>query len=833
MPPRRKPPASSLMMHTAAWAASDAASACAAVVVDDGDASRRSHPLDDRSSVASASTTTTASKAAVADEPIQLVERFNPGALAYVIEHFHEFTHRSDTSVASNLDMLKKYRALAGPSGVLTATYKRPEGYGRLFAVAQMSMQSMLREARNAIAHQLYDDVDIANCQPSLLMQFCERRNIECPLLKGYCADRDAVLSSLSADRAAAKQAVIKVINGGAAVGVRPTAWLDAFEAEMARVREAVANTPEGAGYLETVVRKMKKKTSKKQDKPNVLGSVMSYVCCELENAALMAMRERLESPEVGLKVGVLVFDGCMVEKSDRPLTAEVLAAVEAHVLARTGYRVTLAVKDMAQDMFPVPASVLALSRAPRFANTDDAASDHFIDDVRDVVRCYNGVYYVKVGNTWTSDSSLLDRELLASCLSANICSVTATGATRPMSANVVSARHIIAATLAKLPNDPLFYDKLWGSSLGTLCYANGVYDMRVGRFFAYDERPDVISPRCIPFDFPPRPSDVVMRDVYKRVMLSTLGNDDLAKTVLQLLARGIAGEYEDKQWVVMMGDRNCGKGVLQRANEIAFAGYVNTINANAFMLSGFASGDAAKSKSWALDCEFARLTYTNEVTCDATNKRIKLDGNMIKGFQSGGDSMSARKNHKDERTFRVASKLIMNLNDIPEVTPRDAMRNMLLIKFPHRFVPAETLTGEGVPIYFLEADDTLKSKFLPSPDVVAAWTWLVLEAYTPGPVVPCAAVRAATASYLEDVGDEDTTMVSSFEFTRDRKDFVLVRQLRDFVVGRNISLTKVRDMIERMGYKVDKNCCVNGKCHGTGYLGVRFKDLLEETVER
>jgi hypothetical protein len=36
---------------------------------------------------------------------------------------------------------------------------------------------------------------------------------------------------------------------------------------------------------------------------------------------------------------------------------------------------------------------------------------------------------------------------------------------------------------------------------------------------------------------------------------------------------------------------------------------------------------------------------------------------------------MSARKNHVDERTFRVATKLIMNLNDIPTVSIAAASR--------------------------------------------------------------------------------------------------------------------------------------------------------------
>ena len=83
------------------------------------------------------------------------------------------------------------------------------------------------------------------------------------------------------------------------------------------------------------------------------------------------------------------------------------------------------------------------------------------------------------------------------------------------------------------------------------------------------------------------------------------------------------------------------GKGLLEDAQEGAWGPYVNTVNANAFLLQQYTSGDAAKSMSWALDCEYTRQTYTNEVKCDDASKSIKLDGNLLKSFQSGGDVLS------------------------------------------------------------------------------------------------------------------------------------------------------------------------------------------------
>lgn len=113
----------------------------------------------------------------------------------------------------------------------------------------------------------------------------------------------------------------------------------------------------------------------------------------------------------------------------------------------------------------------------------------------------------------------------------------------------------------------------------------------------------------------------------------------------------------------IMLGTRNCGKGLLEEMNRAAFPAYVNTVGANGFLFKPQAPQDAAKALSWAMDCEHKRLTYTNEVMHDPNStalNKIKLDGNLLKGFQSGGDTMLGRKLYQSEREFRVG---IMNMN--------------------------------------------------------------------------------------------------------------------------------------------------------------------------
>jgi hypothetical protein len=405
---------------------------------------------------------------------------------------------------------------------------------------------------------------------------------------------------------------------------------------------------------------------------------------------------------------------------------------------------------------------------------------------------------------------------LLALCMNANI--------VRPddstLSGNVPNARRIISAAKAMMIDDPNFEEKIWDSNISTICFQNGLWDFKRKKFFAYEDRKDVFPVFVINRDFPTtRPSQDLMDEVYERLLLSTLGDSQVVKTYLELIARGVAGEYTDKQWAIMFGERNCGKGVLQEVNKEAWGPYVNTINANSFLLQS-STTDSAKALSWAVDCQFTRLTYTNEVKCDGV---VKLDGNLIKGFQSAGDMINARKNYMDEKQFRVATKLIMNLNDIPEVTPRDAITSMILVKFPFKFVQQEELNINAAAKYLKLADNYIKTNFCKRQDVIDAFIWLVIEAYKDGPVVPCEKVTHDMMGYREDVGDDSVLMAQHFEVTGDRKDFVLVRELKTFLRSMNVSMTKGKDRLKRMGAWEDKNCCVGGVVHGRGLMGVRF----------
>ncbi len=480
----------------------------------------------------------------------------------------------------------------------------------------------------------------------------------------------------------------------------------------------------------------------------------------------------------------------------------------------------------MAADKLDVPMSAYSawgfnsFTKEPEYAVNDVSAARIFLKDIGPIARSCAGRVYFKAGLVWTDNEAIVEKEMLARCLESNIVRPD-TDAT--ISGNVPTAKRVVVAARALMPDDATFQALLWRSNIGVVCFKTGLYDFRARRFFSYEQRPDVYPALVVPRDFPvQRPPEGLLAEVRERLLLSTLADEDVVDTYLALMARATAGEFVDKQWAVMMGERNCGKGLLQDMNEYAWGPYVNTLNSGAFLVQNFASGDAAKAMSWALDCEHRRQTYTNEVKCEVGNRAIKLDGNMLKSFQSGGDTMSARKNYSDERAFRVATKLVMNCNDLPEVSPRDALSTMIMVRFPYKFVTQEQLEAAPLPFYRLR-DDALKTEFCMRDDVIDAFIWLVIDAYADHRVVPCASVREDTQEYLEDAGDDLVFMARSFVVTRDRNDFLLNHDLKAIFRARGVSAPIWKGRLKRMGAFPDRDCFVGGQWHGAGFMGVKL----------
>lgn len=138
-----------------------------------------------------------------------------------------------------------------------------------------------------------------------------------------------------------------------------------------------------------------------------------------------------------------------------------------------------------------------------------------------------------------------------------------------------------------------------------------------------------------------------------------------------------------------------------------------------------------------------------------------------------------------------------MNMNSMPDVAPPDAVSSMILFKFPFKFVGEDAIANDPQP-YFRLKDETIKSFFCKRPDVINAWTWLVIDAYKPRAVVPCDSVLANTTEFREDKGDNEGKVIKAFKVTGDRSDVITLASLKDLASSLGLDYEFLRDQLIR-----------------------------------
>ena len=221
--------------------------------------------------------------------------------------------------------------------------YKQRNGRGRYTAIRGIGQQCMERHIRHTIGGDFYDDIDMVNAHPVLLVQLCARLDIPCRWLTHFVENRDSILADIMRDndvgRDAAKQAILSKLNGGSMDWdklAQRTPWMDKFadEVDLIHLAFTKAYADEWAAF--TVP----------QNK-NKLGSFMNGYLCDAENECLQAMLAHFV--EIGAVVNncVLAYDGIQIPKDPARDNEALIAGAQAAITARTKFVVRLKVKAM------------------------------------------------------------------------------------------------------------------------------------------------------------------------------------------------------------------------------------------------------------------------------------------------------------------------------------------------------------------------------------------------------------------------------------------------------------------------------------------------------
>ena len=640
----------------------------------------------------------------------------------------------------------------------------------------------------------IYTDVDIQNCHPTLLQQLFEHEGCDSTYLSMYVRDRDKLMTQMAVTKHAIKNLMFGLIYNSGHFNEKK--WMKEHEVkEMPPLfykmqKEVQQNT---SHVLDKYF--MFRQLAKKRKQPgywNLDGSALSYLAQQMEKTCLLAMFDYLTGQ--GYTVGALIHDGMHVEGE---LPPDVMQLCSDHIFDSTGFRVCIVTKEF--DDFESQLDTI------KIVEDDYEASQIILKTMEsseyDLV-VSRGRMYFREDDLYTVDASRAHDDIQGPLMNYinqfTIFKETATGRPVSVSRNFTSGKNVMSLVFNHTRQDYQFAERMAEWCKGKLCYKNGYWDFEAKQLKPYDN--DVKTTIRIDRDLDLDVSKKDIKEVYDKVLDPIFtGNTKLRDFWLKLMSRVMAGHVEDKQWMVMMGERNSGKGVLVLLFMAAFEAYATITNANHF-LAKRGSGDAALDMKWAVTLDMVRIVFTNEIVME-DEKEAKIDGAVIKTIASGGDVIECRGLFERAIKFVLQCQFCLMLNDMPNANSTDAMSNCHEFHMNTQFVNHKP-TDDGI-VKEYKADDSIKD-YVKSERCIKAFTKILFDHYdTKKPEVPKEIIESAQENEAESDLSQFMRMI---EFTNNKEDFMTVKDF-NYLVRKNLSVTakKAKTWLKRKGVNMNE----------------------------
>jgi len=492
----------------------------------------------------------------------------------------------------------------------------------------------------------------------------------------------------------------------------------------------------------------------------------------------------------------------------------------------------------------------------------DNEGAEMIFEKIKDRFKFCSGNIFFKEKNVWINSKQKVDNHLIHYILTKTNLSKMSGGKTpvpKPYSTNVNGAKALREALYARLiveGEDNTLLQKFITTTRGRLCFLDGVLDFtfvdaetqKKGKFYKWEEIDfDFHTPVQIERNFSGyflKPNEDTIKTIKDQIFTNLFGANDCDRA-LAFFARGVAGHFEDKAWSLYIGNRNCGKGVVDCLAKSALGSYHANVEAQNLLCNSNRSlkqEQPEKQMAFAMDFQFARLTFSQELPPPPKNKSIKVNADIIKKLNSGGDPLKGKRNYDIFITeFINQSRLIVMANDCPTLTNDDALQtccefNSTLSFKSKKEIDDMRAKGEDELILeqFKVGDPLIKDK-CKTDDWANAFIMLMIENYQDF-AVPC--IERANKEEEEEEEDEDSNkknlrkfIITAFEITKIDTDFLKTDAIRDVFDKSeygDISAKKISIELKAMGLKSHKK-----SGHSRGWLGVKLRPEPEITNEQ
>lgn len=141
-------------------------------------------------------------------------EHFDENALIFILSNRSALIDEFGVEQANTIYDIGASMLLQSSHGTKNTLFEKKNATGRLFVSGGMpSLQTIKKEIRATIAGNLYYDIDIVNCGPTILSNICRFKNYKCDSLNEYITNRDSLMAQ-SAYPDEIKRDVIAIMNG-------------------------------------------------------------------------------------------------------------------------------------------------------------------------------------------------------------------------------------------------------------------------------------------------------------------------------------------------------------------------------------------------------------------------------------------------------------------------------------------------------------------------------------------------------------------------------------------------------------------------------------------
>jgi len=211
----------------------------------------------------------------------------------------------------------------------------------------------------------------------------------------------------------------------------------------------------------------------------------------------------------------------------------------------------------------------------------------------------------------------------------------------------------------------------------------------------------DYIMTTC-GYPYPNR--DNIFIDKMMKIIKSLSDDPEQIKSILTLLSLSLWGENKNEIFAQLTGTGGNGKGLLDTVTKKTYGNYYYSINST--QLTEYEK-DNGRANSELASCRFARLVMATEPEDNKNGRNTTLKVPIIKKW-TGRDPITTRFLHKDAFTFTAKFVLMMQLNDLIDLSTNDdaIKRRMKVVELPFKFVK-----NDGQPLGHNERyrDETLK----------------------------------------------------------------------------------------------------------------------------